>query len=176
MSKLMPRNPVPTLHFPTVAHGDWDLATQEIANFSLIVVYRGLHCPICRGYLKELQSLLDEFKARGVNVVALSTDDDERARTAYEQWGLAGLPLGYGLSIATARAWGLFISTSRGVTSIGIEEPALFAEPAIFLVRADRTLYAAAVSTMPFARPHFKDVLMALDYVINNDYPARGEA
>jgi hypothetical protein len=28
---------------------------------------------------------------------------------------------------------------------------------------------------MPFARPHFGDVLTALDFVIAKDYPARGE-
>jgi hypothetical protein len=28
---------------------------------------------------------------------------------------------------------------------------------------------------MPFARPHFKEVLGALGFVFANDYPARGE-
>ena len=28
---------------------------------------------------------------------------------------------------------------------------------------------------MPFARPHFDDILTALDFVIAKDYPARGE-
>ncbi|MFN7087813.1 MAG: AhpC/TSA family protein, partial [Burkholderiales bacterium] len=66
--------------------------------------------------------------------------------------------------------------TGRGKTSMGIEEPALFSEPGVFLVRPDRTLYWAAVQTMPFARPHFRDMLAAIDFVIKNDYPARGEA
>ncbi|MCU0769463.1 MAG: hypothetical protein MUD07_08855 [Burkholderiaceae bacterium] len=52
----------------------------------------------------------------------------------------------------------------------------MFAEPGIFLIRPDRTLYFASVQTMPFARPHFADMLPAIDYVIKNDYPARGEA
>ena len=176
MPRLVPRQPVPSLQVPTIEHGDWDLAAQTPARFTMIVVYRGLHCPVCRGYLKELQTLVSEFEARGVVVLAVSTDDAERARTAQAQWGLTGLTLGYGLSIDAARAWGLYISTSRGKTSLGIEEPARFAEPGLFLVRSDGTLYAAAVSTMPFARPHFKDVLTALDFIIKNDYPARGEA
>ncbi len=68
------------------------------------------------------------------------------------------------------------ISSSRGKTSVGVEEPALFSEPGVFLVRPDGTLYWASVQTMPFARPHFKEVLSALDFVIKADYPARGEA
>lgn len=47
--------------------------------------------------------------------------------------------VGCDLSLAQARQWGPFISTSRGTTSIGIEEPALFAEPGVFIVRPDGT-------------------------------------
>jgi len=79
------------------------------------------------------------------------------------------------LDLAVARAWGLYISTGRGTTSAGVEEPALFSEPGLFLVRPDRTLYFTSVQTMPFARPHFSDILAALDFVIAKDYPARGE-
>ena len=51
----------------------------------------------------------------------------------------------------------------------------LFSEPGVFLVRPDQTLYYASVQTMPFVRPVFKEMVQALDFVIANDYPARGE-
>jgi hypothetical protein len=85
------------------------------------------------------------------------------------------LRIGHGLPLAVAREWGLYVSTSRGVTSTGMEEPALFAEPGIFLLRPDATLYYGAVQTMPFARPHFDELLGALDFAVAKDYPARGE-
>ena len=69
----------------------------------------------------------------------------------------------------------LTISTSRGKTSIGIEEPAQFSEPGLFLVHPDGTLYWGSTQTMPFARPHFDEILGAIDFVTKNDYPARGE-
>ena len=81
----------------------------------------------------------------------------------------------YGLGLRSARQWGLYVSTSRGKTSIGIEEPALFSEPGVFLVRPDGTLYYGSVQTMPFARPPFQDLLGAIDFAISKDYPARGE-
>ena len=28
---------------------------------------------------------------------------------------------------------------------------------------------------MPFARPHFDEILGAIDFVVKNEYPARGE-
>ena len=173
---LTPRHPVPALQAPTLDHGAFDLAADAPQRFSLVVFYRGLHCPVCANYLMELGRLLPEFDKRGVKVIALSSDDAVRARAMQAKLGAPGLRVGYGLPLATARAWGLYISTSRGATSIGIEEPALFAEPGVFLVKPDATLYYGAVQTMPFARPHFADMLPAIDYVIKNDYPARGEA
>ena len=71
--------------------------------------------------------------------------------------------------------WKTVGSTSRGKTSIGIEEPALFSEPGLFLVSPDQSLYYGSVQTMPFVRPHFNELVAALDFAIANNYPARGE-
>lgn len=175
--RLVPRLPVPELSVETVAdRGRWRLADSKPQRFTLIVFYRGLHCPICRPYLGELNRLVGDFAQRAVDVIAISTDGAERAAQTMRDWKLDALRVGYGLSIEAAREWGLYISTGRGKTSTGIEEPALFAEPGIFLVRPDGTLYFSTVQTMPFARPHMADFLPALDFIIKNDYPARGEA
>jgi hypothetical protein len=83
--------------------------------------------------------------------------------------------MGHSLDLGTARRWGLYVSRGYGRTSAGVDEPPIFSEPAIYLVRPDGTLYFGAVQTMPFARPHFDDMLTALDFVIAKNYPARGE-
>jgi hypothetical protein len=62
------------------------------------------------------------------------------------------------------------------MTSTGVEEPTHFSEPALYLIRPDGTLYVGSIQTMPFARPHVADILAAIDYVLKNNYPARGEA
>jgi alkyl hydroperoxide reductase subunit AhpC len=142
----------------------------------LIVFYRGLHCPICSGYIRDLDRKESKFNEKGVEVLAVSSDSEDRAGQTKESWDLPNLTIGHSLPIETAREWGLYISTSRGVTSVGIEEPALFSEPGLYLVRPDRTLYAGAVNTMPFARTNFGELLKALDFIIEKDYPARGEA
>ncbi len=176
MSRILPRQPAPLLTVPTLSGATWRLAAASPQRFSLIVFYRGLHCPICATYIAELNKLLPEFSTRGVETVAVSSDIEERSRESQGKWGLSQLTVGHSLTIETARAWGLYISSGRGVTSAGIEEPALFSEPGVFLVRPDRTLYWASVQSMPFARPHFRDILGALDFVIAKNYPARGEA
>lgn len=175
LTPLFPRQPVPALSLPTVDGGQWTLADQHPENFTLVVVYRGLHCPICASYLRDLDTKLREFTSRGVSVAAISSDDAARAAIAKEKWRLTSLTIGYGLDLDTARRWGLYISGGHGATSAGVEEPDLFAEPGMFLIRADGTLYFASVQTMPFARPAFADILSALDYVIAKNYPARGE-
>jgi peroxiredoxin len=172
---LMPRQPVPALRVPTLASGEFDLASDAASNFTLLVFYRGLHCPICLKYLLELARLQPEFDQRGVKVIALSSDTRDRAQQMADKLRAPNLRMGYGLALSAAREWGLYISTSRGKTSIGIDEPALFSEPGVFLVRPDGTLYYGAVQTMPFARPHFDELLSALDFALEKNYPARGE-
>jgi peroxiredoxin len=172
---LIPRQTTPALSVPTLHHGTFDVANDAAENFTLIVFYRGLHCPICMKYLLELGRLVPEFEKRGVKVIAISSDTKERAEQMAEKLNAPELRMGYGLSLDVARQWGMYISTSRGLTSIGIEEPALFSEPAVFIVRPDTTLYYGAVQTMPFARPNFTDLLGAIDFALAKDYPARGE-
>jgi peroxiredoxin len=175
ITPLMPRQKVPSLSVPLVGGGTWSLADQTPENFTMVVFYRGLHCPICGKYLKDLDNKLADFAKRGVNVIVLSSDAEDRATEAKQKWALENIDLGYGLSLEKAREWGLYISSSNGVTSSGVEEPALFSEPGLFLVRPDGTLYFGTVQTMPFARPAFAEILGALDFVIAKNYPARGE-
>ncbi len=172
---LIPRQQAPTLEVATVGGGTWSLADQSPENFTMVVFYRGLHCPICSMYLGDLNKKAAEFADKGVNVVVVSSDEEGRANDARQKWGLDNLTVGYGLDLDTARAWGLYISAGKGVSGAGIEEPALFSEPGLFLIKPDNSVYFVTTQTMPFARPSFADILKALDFVIAKNYPARGE-
>ena len=174
MNVLKPRQPVPSLEVETL-DGPWSLADQNPGNFTMLVFYRGLRCPICSKYVAELDKLADDFGEIGVSILTLSGDDRERAEQARKDWGLDNITIGYGVSTGQARDWGLHRSAGRGLTSIGIEEPDEFSEPGLFIVRPDNTLYWAQVSTMPFARPHFREIIGALKFALEKDYPARGE-
>ena len=172
---LLPRQKVPSLTVPTLDHGTFDLSSETAERGTVICFYRGLHCPICANYLTEFQKKVADFAERGVATIAISSDGEERARDMARKIGADTLRVGYGLSLTKAREWGLYISTSRGKTSIGIEEPALFSEPGLFMVTPEQSLYYGSVQTMPFVRPHFAELVGALDFAIKNNYPARGE-
>lgn len=172
---LIPRQKTPSLTLPTLDHGNFDLSSEVSERGTVICFYRGLHCPICANYLTELEKKTAEFAERGVNTIAISSDGADRTRQMADKIEAKTLRFGYDLDLAKAREWGLYISTSRGKTSIGIEEPALFSEPGLFMVTPEQTLYYGSVQTMPFVRPHFSELVGALDFAIANNYPARGE-
>ena len=165
---IMPREKTPDLNLPMVAGGQFVLSEETAERGTLVCFYRGLHCPIC-----EKQT--EAFAERGFNTIAISSDSEERAKSMAEKVEANNLRFAYGLDLKLARDWGLYISAGRGLTSINIEEPALLSEPGLFIVNKDQTLYYASVQTMPFSRPHFSELVGALDFVIKNDYPARGE-
>ena len=173
---IVPRQPVPKLDVPLVNGENFVLGNSPGEHFDLLIFYRGLHCPICAKYLLELEQLATEFISRGIQVVAFSNDTQERGQLMAEKINAKGIKISYELGLQNARQWGLYISATRGKSSIGIEEPALFSEPGIFLVRPDGTLYFGSVQTSPFARPRFQDLLSLIDFAIDRNFPpARGE-
>ncbi len=172
---LTPRKKTPSLSVDLVGGGRFDLETEGSERGTVICFYRGLHCPICATYLGELEKMTSEFAARGVSTVAVSSDTEERGKDMAEKVGAKDLRVGYGLSLSLAKEWGLYVSAGIGKTSIGIEEPDLFSEPGLFMVTPEQTLYYGSVQTMPFVRPHFSELVKALDFAIGKNYPARGE-
>ena len=172
---LIPRQKTPDLKLPTLDHGTFDLSSEGTERGTVICFYRGLHCPVCATYLTELEKRVAAFAERGVSCIAVSSDGEERTRAMADKIDARQLRFGYDLPLSVARDWGLYISTSRGKTSIGIEEPALFSEPGLFMITPEQTLYYGSVQTMPFVRPHFSELLAALDFAIEKNYPARGE-
>ncbi|WBU89010.1 peroxiredoxin-like family protein [Cellulophaga omnivescoria] len=167
---IKPREKTPELSIKLVNDSTWKLSEQSPKNFTLILFYRGKHCPVCKKQLEELQSILPKFTERGVNVIAISSDTEDVAKNTYKEWNINDIPLGYGFSIEEARKWGLFIS--KGIK----QEPDYFTEPGLFLLSPDTTVYWESIQSMPFGRPEFNDVLGGIDYILKADYPARGEA
>lgn len=167
---LKPQQPAPAMEVMTLGDGPWRLSDARPATFSMIVAYRGLHCGVCKMYLTELSGKASEFERRGVDVIAVSSDSRERAEKARDEWQIGNLRTGYDLPLATARDWGLFVSSA-----IRDGEPAQFTEPGLFLVRPDGTLFFAATCNAPWGRPQLDQVLRGIDAAVERGTPARGE-
>ena len=167
---LKPGQPVPALDLPLTIEARFELDKQSPENFTMLVFYRGKHCPICKKYLTELGGKLDKFTDKGINVFAISMDSPERAAVSHEEWGTHDLPLAHSLSEDKAREYGLYISEKRE----GSEEPDVFSEPGLFMVKPNGTLHFAVVQSAPFTRPDLDDLLEGLMFTIEKDYPTRG--
>jgi len=168
---VKPRQPVPPLSVDLVGGGRFVLGQHPPKAFTLIIFYRGLHCERCKGYLGEIESMLPELEKRGVDVIAVSCDSRERAEQSMRDWKLSKLKVGYDFAIDSARAWGLFISKA-----VRDDETPIFAEPGTYLVDRDGRLYFAVINSLTRLRPYPKDILEAIDRIIETGAPARGEA
>ncbi len=168
--KLIPKKKAPSLTLPRLSGGNWSLADQHPKNFLLLIFYRGLHCPICKTYLEKLNGLLGDAEKQGITVFVASGDTEERARQSQAEWKIDNLDLGYGMTVAQMNEWGLYISA--GVKE---PEPTVFGEPGLFLIKPDHTIYYAAYNSMPMGRPDVREVVKFVEFVLEKNYPARGE-
>lgn len=168
---IKPRNKVPALKIDLVNDTQWSLQDQSPENFTLIIFYRGKHCPKCKIQLEQLQKKIPDFTERGVNIIAISANTEKIAKETYDEWDIDDVPVGYNFSIDEARKWGLFIS--EGISD---KEPKIFTEPGLFLIDTKGKVYWESIQSMPFGRPAFRDVLGGINYILKEGYPARGEA
>ena len=167
--RLVPGDVVPSLTVDTLSGDRWSLAKQTPRNFTMVVFYRGLHCPLCAEYLQQLETKLAKFHNIGIEVIAISGDTYERAATSVEKWNLKELTVGYGLTREAMRQWGLYVSNGELEN-----EPPYFNEPGLFLIRPDGVLFFAGVNNAPYGRTDLDTLLSGMDYVLNHSYPLRG--
>lgn len=169
--RVRPGARVPPLELPLAGGGTFRLADAAPRLFTMLVFNRGLHCPVCRAQLSELNRRFEELAENGIDVVSISGENEQRARQMRDEWKIDKVPLAYGLSEAQMREWGLFVSHG-----INADEPAVFNEPALFLISPDGSAYYESILSMPVGRPHLDDLLRGIEYWTAHHYPARGGA
>jgi len=168
-NNIIPGKKAPSLNIETISGNTWSLDKRLNKSKCMIVFYRGLHCPVCSVFLKQIESQLLEYKKSNTEVIAVSMDNKEKALKVKSDWSIKNLNIAYGLSEENARKWGLYISKS-----IKEAESDLFCEPGLFIIKEDGTVYLANTSNMPWARPDLTDFPAKLIFAEENNYPVRG--
>ena len=138
-------------------------------DWQLVIVYRGLHCPLCKKYLAQLQEMEADFNAAGVDVVAVSGDPEPKAQAMADEKELT-LSIGFGLSVEEMNTLGVYVSDPRSPK----ETDRPFPEPGLFVVNGDGNIQMVDVSNAPFLRPELQGVLNGIKFIRANDYPIRG--
>ena len=141
------------------------------ADWMMVVVYRGRHCPLCTKYLNKLEGYRQPLKDIGVDLVAVSADKEHQLTAHLEKLNVT-FPLLYGLSLEQMQALGLYISHPRSEQET--DHP--FAEPGLFVVNGERRVQVIDLSNNPFVRPELDALMSGLAWIRNpdNNYPIRG--
>lgn len=166
----------PALSVPLIDGETFSLLDRHPKNFTVLIFYRGAHCPLCVRYVKEIEENYQKALDAGFEIVLASMDTQEKAtqfaKDIAESIGAPSLkvPIGYGLTEEQARNWGLYISNNKE----GSNEPKVFSEPGLYVIRPDTTVVVAMVQSSPFTRPSIPELLQGLQYILDNNYPIRG--
>ncbi|QUJ75118.1 AhpC/TSA family protein [Sulfitobacter albidus] len=170
MSTLAAGSQFPKLEVPTLGGDTVTLGLPAGGHdWQLVVVYRGLHCPICKNYLSKLQEMEPTFNDLGVDVIAVSGDGRDKAQAMATEKEL-NLRIGYDLSLDQMAQLGLYISDPRSPQET--DQP--FPEPGLFVVNAEGAIQILDISNAPFARPDLEMIANGIKFVRANDYPIRG--
>ncbi|OUR80042.1 thioredoxin peroxidase [Alphaproteobacteria bacterium 46_93_T64] len=170
LEKMLAGAKFPEFSIPLVSGGEKKLGgISGNDRWQLVVVYRGLHCPLCAKYLAELDSLAGEYDQLGADVIAISGDGKEKALSQVAKGDL-NIPIGYGLEIEQMKALGLYISHPRSPEET--DQP--FPEPGLFVLRSDGTVQIIDISNAPFSRPDLKAILRGIEFGKKKNYPIRG--
>lgn len=169
-SKPQPGAPIGVLNFPTVDGGEPMTIGAPTDRWTMLIVYRGKHCPRCKKYLNKLNDALASW-TDVMDVVVVSADTREKALADKEEFGW-NFDLCYGLTEGQMRSLGLYVSEPLS----DAETTGLFAEPGTFAIRPDGSLMLVDISNGPASRPDLEELLDGMKFNIDNDRPVRGMA
>jgi peroxiredoxin len=98
-TKLISGGSIPAFTLSLVGGGQVTLGKVSVpGRWQIVIVYRGLHCPICNKYLARLEELVSRFAGTKAEIVAISGDPSEKAEAIVRNNGLT-FPVAYGLSL-----------------------------------------------------------------------------
>ena len=140
------------------------------ADWQMIVVYRGKHCPLCTRYLALLEEQQEALKVIGVSVTAVSADSKEQLEEHMGKLAVT-FPIAYGLTEQQMKQLGLYISAPRSEQ----ETDHNYSEPALFIINDQGILQAIDISNVPFLRPELDVVVRGITFIRSQEgYPIRG--
>lgn len=166
-TRLQPGDATPQLEISLIDGGKATIGGK--GRWQVVVVYRGMHCPLCKPYLKRFEELKSEFAKLDAEILAISADSLEKASLDASNMQLT-LPVGHGLSMEQMQALGLYIS--RLSDAQGTDRP--FAEPGLYVTNPEGQLAIICLSNTPWARPDLAMIASGIGRAKETKQPIRG--
>ena len=154
------------MSFPRVGGGHVAVGGPR-DNWTLLVVYRGKHCPRCKKYLNILNGMRADWAEAGFDIAVVSADNLEKAQSDQKEFGW-DFALGYDLTEGQMAQLGVYVTEPLSSS----EADRRFAEPGTFVIRPDGSLLS--ISNGPSARPDLVELLDGMIFTKQNDRPPRG--
>ncbi len=141
------------------------------ANWQMVVVYRGRHCPMCTKFLNSLAGFRQRLLDIGIDIAAVSADSKKQLEDHLTRLDV-NFPLFYDLTLEQMQDLGLYVSIPRSEQ----ETDHNFPEPGLFVINGDGQVQVVDLSNNPFARPDLEIFVSGLEWIRNpeNNYPIRG--
>jgi peroxiredoxin len=161
--------------FPNIELTDATAKTVTLTKasnnkWSLIIIYRGFHCPICLKYLNALAEYTDKLEELNIDLVAVSADSIAQLDKMKEKGLKVNFPILTGLTVDQMKQLGLYISDPMSDS----ETDHVFAEPGLFLVNPKGTTVMIEIANAPFIRPDLEQLVSGIEFALGKDYPIRG--
>ena len=146
----------PDFELPDARGGSVTLGSLRRDGPVVLVFYRGAWCPYCNLQLRAFQAALEDIRADGATLVAISPQTPDKSLTLAEQAELA-FPVLSDVGNAVARSYGLVFTLGAADrelhSGIGIDLTAFNGDdtwelpaPAVFVVDPDGTIRFASVA------------------------------
>ena len=141
------------------------------ADWQMVVVYRGRHCPLCTKFLNNLAGFRQRLLDIGIDIAAVSADSRKQMEEHLSRMDV-NFPFYHGLTLEQMRDLGLYISLPRSPE----ETDHNFPEPGLFVVNTEGNAQVIDISNNPFARPDLEVFVSGLEWIRapENNYPVRG--
>lgn len=167
--KPIPDSILAPMTFPKLGGGKISIGGSQ-ENWTLLIVYRGKHCPRCKKYLNILDKMRGDWADAGFDIAVVSADPLEKASADQAEFGW-GFDLGYDLSETQMETLGLYVTDPLSPS----ETDRRFAEPGTYVIREDGSLIVVALSNGPAARPELSELLDGMKFNKTKNRPARGK-
>jgi len=159
--KFQPGTRFPEIILPLAGGGHTEIGTPSSPeNWKLVVIYRGVHCPLCTRYLETLEGHLAGFAQANTEVIAVSADSETKASAYASKHGFS-FPVASELTLIHMRQLGLYVS----LPAVPGETDGPFAEPALFVLDTQGIVHVVEITNAPFVRPDLELLCRSVGYM-----------
>lgn len=152
--------------FPSITLEGIDETSVSIGQrdgWTLLLVYRGAHCGICKKLLREVEKYRKAWSDLGVETLAICSDSAAEVKKFFDEAGYQGFGAG-GLTVDQMKSLGVWV-TDTDQSGLSHAHP----EPALFLIDREGCVAAAEATTIAFIRPDLATLDSGLKFLVGRN-------